>query len=447
MPQFLTANFKTALIADINQRKMKKIPLLLLLIFSIISTHSFAHKKMMKCTIKGLVLNRDSKVLTIRKTSESFRSFLNNYEKIEIRNGKFEHTFSYSEAEAYELIFEDELNNGAWRGITFFPINGTVQFRLHPQENWDLNEIKGGKLNAEYKKYQEASKKLFAQRKNELQKISSELQKQNEYNSPAYEEISRQIGNAKSQDEKVLLFQKRDELEKTHGRYTEKAKRLFRDPYDSLIASELTWKYDYMQKNPSLLSYFLLWSDVEMQLKRNFLVAKLVESVYADFEEKYPDHSYTKLISAQLEGLRTITPGKKYIDLKAPSVTHNDTLQLSAIINNHVTLIDLWGSWCGPCIAKTRLVFPIYEKYKDKGFKIVGIAREFTSTDAVKKRIEAERYPWENLYDLDDKLNIWNQYGISNGVGLMVLVDKDGTVLSVDPKPEDLEKILNEKLN
>ena len=93
------------------------------------------------------------------------------------------------------------------------------------------------------------------------------------------------------------------------------------------------------------------------------------------------------------------------------------------------------------------MVVPIYEQYKDKGFKIVGIAREFGNTAAVKNRLSKEQFTWLNLVDLDDKLNIWNKYGISNGTGLMVLVDKDGTILSIDPKPEELKKILQDKLN
>lgn len=99
------------------------------------------------------------------------------------------------------------------------------------------------------------------------------------------------------------------------------------------------------------------------------------------------------------------------------------------------------------CIAKSRLVVPVYEQYKNKGFKVVGIAREFKDTDAVKRRINKEKFSWLNLVELDDKQNNWNTYGISNGVGLMILVDRDGTILSIDPKIEDLEAILQQKPN
>lgn len=73
-----------------------------------------------QCVINGTVVDRTSKVLLVRKCSESFRSFINKPTKIPIKQGRFDYTFQYVETEAYELIFEDELENGSWRAITFF---------------------------------------------------------------------------------------------------------------------------------------------------------------------------------------------------------------------------------------------------------------------------------------------------------------------------------------
>ena len=424
---------------------MRKIKFILLLGLAIQTTNVFSQQ--LQCVITGEVYNRESKTLLIRKYSESFRSSLNNPVKIPIKNGKFSHTFSYNEVEAYALIFEDELNKGSWKSITFFPTNGIIEFKLYPQDKWDQNTIIGGESNAEYESIRLSNKNIFETRRNELTAVHNGLREKDEFDSEEYKEVLQHMNAAKgNHDALVPIYNKMDEMEKTHARYTEKAKHQFVDPYDSLTKAELLWKYDYIKRNSSIVSYYLIWSDVEMQMKDKPLVAQLVSDVFPLFENKYPEHIYTKLIKTQVEGLRALKIGNKYIDIKAPSVS-GDTVQLSDLIQNRVALIDLWGSWCGPCIAKSRLVVPIYHKYKDKGFEIVGIAREFRTTDAVKKRIDKEQFTWTNLVDLDDKLNIWNRYGISNGAGLMVLVDKDGIILSIDPKPEELEKILEQKLN
>lgn len=422
---------------------MRKVTLTILTLLTTIGL--FAQKQ---CVLKGEIVSRDSKVLLIRKRSESFKSFLNRPTKISIKKGKFDYTFQYVESEAYELIFKDELEKGSWSAITFFPTNGVIELKLYPQDEWEKNVIKGGELNAEFEAFQLNNKNIFDKRRNQLMKIQDDLSGNDEYASPEYKELTQQLRATKSGDHQARapIYEKRQELEKTHARYTEKAKQLFVDPYDSLMKIELIWKYEYIKDNPSIVSFYFIWSDVEMKMKDNQHVTQLVTSVFPMYEKKYPEHIYTKIVRKQVAGLRTIDVGNKYIDVKAPSID-GDTIQLSSIIQNHVSLIDMWGSWCGPCIAKSRLVVPIYEQYKDKGFKIVGIAREFKNTDAVKRRISKEQFSWLNLVELDDKQNIWNTYGISNGAGLMILVDKDGTILSIDPKPEELEKILLHKLN
>jgi thiol-disulfide isomerase/thioredoxin len=403
---------------------------------------SFAQQQ---CTIKGEIIYRNSKVLLIRRYSEGFRSFTNNQTKIPIKKGRFEYTFSYTEPEAYELIFEDEFKQGTWKAIPFFPTNGIIEFKLHPKDQWELNTITGGQLNDELKAYQQYMSRLFDKSKNEVHKVAADLVEKNEYNSAAFEELRGRLKTIKDQETRTLIDLEMAEMEKTHARYTEKAKRMFIDPYDSIVRLEHLAKYEYIRTHVSLASYYHIWRDADLLMKSNLLVAQLISNVFPLYQKTYPEHVYTKLLEKQVAGLRTIQVGGQYIDFKAPSI-EGDSVQLSRVIQNHVALIDFWGSWCGPCIAKSRMVVPIYEQYKDKGFKIVGIAREFKNTDAVKKRLSKENFSWLNLVELDDKLNLWNTYGISNGTGLMILVDKDGTILSLDPKPEELEKILIQKL-
>lgn len=401
-----------------------------------------------KCTITGEVLNRESKALLLRKTSENYKIYYENPVRIPITKGTFSYTFSYSELEAYELVFEDEIEKGNWKAIIFFPTEGTVKFRIFSMKESNKNTIIGGESNAKYVSYTQEFYNEFNKRRIELDSVQKTLVKNDEFESDEYKEIRQQLRSTKSDDydARVPIHKKMDEMEKTHARYTEKAKLLYLVRLDSISDAEVQWKYEYIKNNVSVMSYYLIWNDVEMQIKNHALTAQLVADVFPRFEKKYPGHVYTKKISMELVGLRTIKPGNKYIDIKAPTID-GDEVQLSEVIDNHVALIDLWGSWCGPCIAKSRLVVPIYNQYKDQGFVIVGIAREFKNTDAVKKRLSKEQFSWLNLVELDDRQNIWNTYGISNGTGLMLLVDKDGTILAIDPKPDELEKILKEKLN
>ena len=60
--------------------------------------------------------------------------------------------------------------------------------------------------------------------------------------------------------------------------------------------------------------------------------------------------------------------------------------------------------------------------------------------------IERDGYPWLNLIELNDVNRIWRKYHAGNGGGKIVLVDRDGTILAVNPTTEEiaatLEKIV-----
>ena len=107
----------------------------------------------MKCTVKGKIVNRETKNLLLRKCSEGYKMFMNNPTKIRVTNGQFNYTFSINTVEGYELIFEDEFENGSWTPVLFFTTNGVVQFVLHSSDQTDKNTITGGALNLTYRTY------------------------------------------------------------------------------------------------------------------------------------------------------------------------------------------------------------------------------------------------------------------------------------------------------
>ena len=140
-----------------------------------------------------------------------------------------------------------------------------------------------------------------------------------------------------------------------------------------------------------------------------------------------------------------LKPGKKYIDYEL-SDGKGGKVKISDLMGGHLTLIDLWASWCGPCRVNSKSVIPIYEKYKDRGFKVIGIARE-TQAENMQAAIDQDGYPWPNYLELNDENQIWRLNGLGNAGGGTFLVDGDGTVIMVNPTAEDLAQIVEIKLN
>jgi len=50
-------------------------------------------------------------------------------------------------------------------------------------------------------------------------------------------------------------------------------------------------------------------------------------------------------------------------------------------------LIDFWATWCRPCLADIPHLKELYEKYKEKGFEIIGMDSETLSPD---EEVDAE---------------------------------------------------------
>ena len=158
----------------------------------------------------------------------------------------------------------------------------------------------------------------------------------------------------------------------------------------------------------------------------------------------YPGHPIHDQI-ATAETAYRLQPGKPYIDYMVRN-TDGKLVPISTLIQGKVALIDLWASWCGPCRSHSIAMIPVYEKYKDKGFTVVAIARE-RNRQAMENAAKKDGYPWQSLLELNDENGVWRKNGAGNAGGAMYLIDRDGTILSTSTDAEELEPIIKKALN
>jgi thiol-disulfide isomerase/thioredoxin len=108
-----------------------------------------------------------------------------------------------------------------------------------------------------------------------------------------------------------------------------------------------------------------------------------------------------------------------------------------------VILVDFWATWCGPCIAEMPNMLAAYEKYQSKGFEVVGISLD-EERDEVVKFIADNKIPWPILFAGKGWQDPVAQfYGIS-GIPQLVLIGRDGNVITTDARGEKLEARLAE---
>jgi len=116
------------------------------------------------------------------------------------------------------------------------------------------------------------------------------------------------------------------------------------------------------------------------------------------------------------------------------------------IIANAYTLVDVWASWCSPCIQGIPHLKTIYQKYKPKGLQIFSLSID---TDFAKwKNKSAElKLPWPSSLDnATIKRRLSHQLNIT-AIPHYFLLDQDGHILARDIAAEELDQTLNRFLN
>lgn len=127
----------------------------------------------------------------------------------------------------------------------------------------------------------------------------------------------------------------------------------------------------------------------------------------------------------------------------AMDFTQNDTagvpVSLSSFKGRYL-LIDFWASWCGPCRAENPNLVKVFNKYKSKGFHILGVSLDRPGQkDRWMKAIYDDKLEWTQVSDLQ----FWNnevakQYGI-RAIPQNLLLDPEGKIIAKNIRGEELE--------
>ena len=179
----------------------------------------------------------------------------------------------------------------------------------------------------------------------------------------------------------------------------------------------------------------------------NLVKSENVKEFYKLYSEYSTNEKNNKIITEKYKKLTAIEIGKaspKFFDYKNHK---GGTTSLDDLKGKYV-YIDVWATWCGPCVREIPALKKIEAQYHDKNIEFVSISIDKAS-DFTK---------WQNMVT-DRELqgiqlfadNDWNSsfvkdYGI-NGIPRFILLDPNGNIVNPDaPRPSDpnLVKVLGE---
>lgn len=148
-----------------------------------------------------------------------------------------------------------------------------------------------------------------------------------------------------------------------------------------------------------------------------------------------------KAILPDAYSLTTLKKGFEKIDFSFPDLSDRKISLSDKKFKDKVVLVQFFGSWCPNCMDETAYLVQFYNKYKNKGVEIVGLAYERTtdferSKKDVQRLIDRFEVPYDMLitgYINDNKEVAKSLPMLDNFTAFptLIIIDKNGVVRKI----------------
>lgn len=208
-----------------------------------------------------------------------------------------------------------------------------------------------------------------------------------------------------------------------------------------------TANIDYFKTNPN--------SPVTLQMLK-FYVSGMrlddLDQIYASMDENLKESLDGKELLREITNLRSGSPGSMAPEIAGIDI-NGKPLKLSDY-RGKVVLVDFWASWCVPCRKGNPHLLKVYEKYKKKGFEIIGVSDDDSNPEAWKKAVAKDQIGvWKHVlrglkrsadggYDKSEDKS--ESYGIHT-LPTKILIDKTGKIVArFGSEEEPFDKAMEE---
>ena len=136
--------------------------------------------------------------------------------------------------------------------------------------------------------------------------------------------------------------------------------------------------------------------------------------------------------------LTTLKKGVEKIDFSFPDLSGKKISLSDKKFKDKVVLVQFFGSWCPNCMDETAYLVPFYNKYKNRGVEIVGLAYERTtdferSKKNVQRLMDRFKVPYDMLITgyINDNKEVTKSLPMLNNFTAfptLIIIDKNGVV-------------------
>lgn len=169
-----------------------------------------------------------------------------------------------------------------------------------------------------------------------------------------------------------------------------------------------------------------------------------MKKLYDRFMRSYANDEIASSVKREFDPERKVKAGNYLPSFSWPLLDDSSTVITPKSLRGKYVLIDLWATWCGPCVAEMPTLERVWKRFKGPKFDIVSISLD---QDAAKiAPFRAARYPmaWKHVFTP----GVWKSPAAGlfevSSIPKPILVGPDGRIIAVTTglRGEELEKTL-----
>lgn len=369
------------------------------------------------------------------------------YQEIKVKDGSFDAEVILDTNQVYELcVPHPEYGFATYRSCEFFYTPNGIRFGQRSAIDGErIVLLNATGTNKTYYDYINERDILYMGRYEKLMKAQDSLNNIGLMYDPHWLEMCDQ------QNDESLPQSYRDsitiEINKMSmsGEHRTPEGQMWQEEWHSYRSSKQNYDFDYLSETvPGPIGLYMIMDNIHISQQRSADISGWLNLYDEKFKDVSPSDRMHDLITT-VRDAAAIVEGRRFIDFTLPDQSGTERT-LSELIEGKTAVLELWASWCRSCRVNARSLKPLYDKYHNSGFEVIGIAREYRTQAKWLKALEEDAYPWPNMVALEDSHHIWTQYGCPDKAGRTLLIDKNGIIVKIDPSKDEIEQYIKENI-
>ena len=111
------------------------------------------------------------------------------------------------------------------------------------------------------------------------------------------------------------------------------------------------------------------------------------------------------------------------------SISKSTLIKKAAAPKDKIWVVDIWASWCVPCVAAIPSLQGLYEEYKDKDVEFISVSYDVKKKDWI-KAIRKNKMDWPQIINYNPKFeeDEFKWMFPHQKIPTIYIIDKEGTI-------------------